>query len=64
LISRNHYTRKELCRITGAKPYQIAYLLSIGKLQLANEFTKRGKPNKYLINNLAVIHKHLENNNG
>ena len=62
MINRNYYTRKELCRITGAKPYQIAYLLSIGKLQLANELTKRGKPNKYLVHNLEVIHKHLEKN--
>ena len=45
--SKQRLTRKYLAKRTGAQPYQIYYLTTIGELPLIHEATGRGDANVY-----------------
>lgn len=48
-------TRKLLSKHTGAKPYQIYYLTTIGKLPLIHEATGRGDTNVYHPDAISIL---------
>ena len=48
-------TRKTLTKLTGAKPYQVYYLTTIGKLPLLHEANERGDANVYHPDAIAIL---------
>jgi len=58
-MKNKYYTRKQLCKETGCMPFLVSYLLSIGRLKIANQQSKRGVPNLYLYENIEIIKDYL-----
>lgn len=50
-------TRKLLSKLTGAKPYQIYYLTTVGKLPLEHKATGRGDCNVYDVEAVTILNK-------
>jgi len=50
-------TRKILSKLTGAKPYQIYYLTTVGKLPLEHKSSGRGDSNIYNKSAIAILNK-------
>lgn len=56
------FTRKQLVQATGAMPYQISYLTSIGRLPLIRTADGPGYPNLYHPDAVAILHNYLKKN--
>ena len=50
-------TRKLLSKLTGAKPYQIYYLTTVGKLPLEHKASGRGDSNIYNKSAIVILNK-------
>jgi len=63
MVTKIPLTRKELSKLTGAKPYQIYYLTTVGKLPLVHTASGRGDSHIYdqkaivILNNWIAIRK-------
>jgi len=55
--SKKPLTRKILSSLTGAKPYQISYLTTLGKLPLEHKASGRGDSNIYDKSAIAILNK-------
>jgi len=51
-------TRKELCKETGAPPYTVDYLNSLGRLPLIRE-ARPGRSNLYAPESIEIVKEHL-----
>ena len=56
-------TRKQLVKLTGAKPYTIAYLKDCGSLSIIKESSGSGYPIIYHSDCVDIVKRHLQKNN-
>jgi hypothetical protein len=59
MVKTETYTLSKLVKITGAKPYIIKYLHSLGSLETANESRGQGYPIKWTAKAIPVIKEHI-----
>ena len=55
-------TRKQLVKLTGAKPYTIAYLKDCGKLPLFRDSHGIGYPTLYDPSAVEIVKEHINKN--
>lgn len=56
-------TKKQLRKITGARPYIISYLSECGRLPIVKESGGKGIPTMYHPDSIKVIKDHLAKTN-
>lgn len=53
-------TRKQLVKLTGAKPYTIAYLKDCGKLPIVRDSKGIGYPTLYDPSSVEIVKNHIK----
>ena len=61
-MAKNNLTLSKLVKLTGAKPYQVKYLHSLGKLPTIRGSQGAGIPILYLPDSIQIVKDHISRN--